>query len=107
MIIARFGIRPAPSKIEAITQLFQPSTMEEVPILLGMTDYLRKFSPNHSSFLPPISNLFRDSRFRSKKSRRFKISWDQAQIEAVEALLSLLTPPPTLALPAWKWPRKP
>ena len=26
MIIDRFGIRPAPSKIEAITLLFQPST---------------------------------------------------------------------------------
>ena len=61
MIIAHFGIRPAPSKIEAITQLFQPSTMEEVPILLGMTDYLQKFFPNYSSFLAPILNLFRDS----------------------------------------------
>ena len=28
MIIARFGIGPGPSKIEAITQLSQPSTVE-------------------------------------------------------------------------------
>ena len=30
MIIDRFGIRPAPSKIEATTQLSQPSMAEEV-----------------------------------------------------------------------------
>ena len=30
MIIDRFGIRPAPSEIEAITQLSQPSTVKEV-----------------------------------------------------------------------------
>ena len=78
MIIDRFGIRPAPSKIEAITQLFQPSTVEEVPVLLGMTGYLRKFVPNYSSFLAPILNILRDSRFRSKKAGRLKLSWDQA-----------------------------
>ena len=36
MIIDRFGIKPAPSKIEAITQLSQPSTAEEGQVLLGM-----------------------------------------------------------------------
>ena len=40
MIIDRFGIRPAPSKIEAITQLSQPSTVEEVRVLLGMAGYV-------------------------------------------------------------------
>ena len=46
MVIDGFGIRPAPSKIEAITQLSQPSTVEEVRVLLGMAGYLRKFVPN-------------------------------------------------------------
>ena len=72
MIIDRFGIRPAPSKIEAITQLSQPSMVEEVRILLGMT---------------------------SKKARRLKVPWSQAQTEAVETLVSPLTSPPILALP--------
>ena len=36
MIINRFGIRPAPSKIKTITQLSQPSTAEEVQVPLEM-----------------------------------------------------------------------
>ena len=75
MIIERFGIRPAPSKIEAITQLSQPSTTEEVRVLLGKAAYLRNFVPNYSSVLPPISDLLRDSRFRSMKTRHLKVPW--------------------------------
>ena len=98
MIIDCF-IRPAPSKIEAITQLSQPSTVEEVRVLLGMTGYLRKFVPNYSAVLAPISDLLRDSRFRSKKARRLKVPWGRAQTEAMETLARVLTSPPMLALP--------
>ena len=94
----------APSKIEAFTQLSQPSTVEEVRVLLGMADYFRKFVPNYSSVLAPISNLLRDSHFRSKKGRRLKVPWGQAQTEAMEKLVNLLTSPPILALPDWNRP---
>ena len=83
MIIDRFGIRPTPSKIETITQLSQPSTVEEVRVLLGIADYLKKSVPNYSSVLAPISDLLRDSRFRGKKARRLKVPWGQAQTEAM------------------------
>ena len=73
IITDRFGIRPASSKIEAITQLSQPSTVEEVRVLLGMTGYLKKFVPNYSPVLAPISDLLRDSRFRIKKARCLKV----------------------------------
>ena len=99
VIIDRFGIRPAPSKTEAITQLSQPSTVEDVRELSGMTGYLRKFVPNYSLVLAPISGLLRDSRFRSKKARRVKAPWGQAQTEAMETLVNLLTSLPILALP--------
>ena len=104
MVIDRFGIRPALSKIEAITQLAQPSTVEDVRVLLGMAGYLWKFIPDNSSVLAPISDLFRDSRFRSKKARRLKVPWGQAQTEAMETLVNLLTSPPILALPDWNKP---
>ena len=104
MIIDRFGIRPAPSKIEAITQLSQPSTAEEVRVLLGMTGCLRKFVPNYSSVLSPISDLLRDSRFRSKKARPLKVLWGQTQTEVMETLISLLISPPIFALPEWNKP---
>ena len=98
------GIKPAPSKIEAITQLFHPSTVEEVRTLLGMTGYLRKFVPNYSSVLAPISDLLRDSRFRSKKARPLKVPWSQAQTEAMETLVGPLTSLPILALHDWNKP---
>ena len=104
MIIDRFGIRPAPSKIEAITQLSQPSTVEEVRVPLGMAGYFRKFVPNYSSVLAPISDLLRDSRFHNKKDRRLKVPWGQVQTEAMETFVSLLTFPPILALPDWSKP---
>ena len=99
MFIDRFGVRPAPSKIEAITQLSRPSTVEEVRVLLGMAGYLRKFVPNYSSILAPISDLLRDPRFRSKMARRVKVPWSHAQTEAMETQVNLLTSSPILALP--------
>ena len=73
MLIDRFGIRLAPSKMEATTKLSQPSTVEEVRVTLGIAGYLRKFVPNHSSVLDPTSDLLHDSRFRNKKARRLKV----------------------------------
>ena len=67
MIIDCFGIRPAPSKIEAITQLSQPSTMEEVRVLLGIAEYLQQFIPNYSLIVAPISHYLRDSRFAARR----------------------------------------
>ena len=68
MIIDRFGIRPSPGKIEAITPWSLPTTVEEVCILLGMAGYLRKFVPNYISVVALISDLLRDPHFRSKTS---------------------------------------
>ena len=100
----RFGIRPAHSKIEAITQLSQPSTVEEVRVLLGIVGYLRKFVPSYSPVLTPISDLPRDPRFCSKKARRLKVPWGQDQTKAGETLVGLLTSPSIFALPNWNKP---
>ena len=86
------------------TQLPQLSAVEKVRVLLGMASYFRKFVPNYSSVLAPISDLLRNSRSRSKKVRRLKVPWGQAQTEAMETLVSLLTSPPILALPNWNKP---
>ena len=69
-----------------------------------MVGYLRKFVPNYSSILAPISDLLRDPRFRSKKVRRVKVPWGQAHTEAMETLVNLLTSPPILALSNWSKP---
>lgn len=48
MVIDSMGIRPAPSKLQAIAEMTRPSTVEELRTFLGMTGYLRQFVPLYS-----------------------------------------------------------
>ena len=104
MIVDRLGTRPASNKIDAITQLSRPNTVEEVPVLLGMIGYLRRFEPQYSKVLAPISDLLRDPRFRTKRAKKEKVPWGEEQNKAFNALIEVLTSPPILALPVWTEP---
>ena len=74
MIVDRLGTRAAPSKIDAITQLSRPNTVEEVRVLLGMTGFLRQFVPQYSRVVAPISYLLRDPRFREQNKSLMRLS---------------------------------
>ena len=104
MIVDRLGTRPAPSKIDAITQLSRSNTVEEVRVLLGMIGYLRQFVPQYSTVVAPISDLLRDPRFRTKRANKENVPWGEEQIKAFNALIEALTSPPILALPVWTEP---
>ena len=104
MIVDRLGTRPAPSKIDAITQLSRLNTVEEVQVLLGMTGYSRQFVPQYSTVVAPISALLRDPRFRTKRAKKEKVPWGEEQNKAFDALIQALTSPPILALPVWTEP---
>ena len=101
MIVNRLGTRAAPSKVDAITQLSRPNTVEEVRVLLGMTEYLRQFVPQYSTVVAPISDLLRDPRFRTKRAKKKKVPWGEEQNKAFNALIEAWTSPPILALPVW------
>ena len=103
MIIECHGTRPAPSKIDAITQLSRPTTVEDIRVPQGMSGYLRQFIPNYSTVTAPISDLLREPRFRGKRARRLKVPWGEFQ-QAKDALIKALTNPPILALPDWDKP---
>ncbi len=45
-IISNKGLKPDPSKIEAITKLEAPESRAKLETLLGMVNYLAKFAPN-------------------------------------------------------------
>ena len=95
----RLGIRPSQSKVDAVAQLTRADTVEEIRALLGMTGYLRKFVPRCSALVAPTSNLLRDKRFASKRTRRFKAPWSEEQDKALTALILALRHTPILALP--------
>ncbi|CAN0586219.1 unnamed protein product, partial [Laminaria digitata] len=104
MVVDRLGVRPSQSKVDAVAQLTRADTVEEVRALLGMTGYLRRFVPQYSAMVAPISNLLRDKRFASKKARKQKVPWGEEQDKALAALIRALTSYPILVLPDWDIP---
>ena len=104
MTIDCHGTRPEPSKIDAITPLSRPTTVEDVRVLLDMSGYLRQFIPHYSTITAPISDLLREPRFRGKRARRLKLPWGEFRQQAKGALIKALTSPPILALPDWDKP---
>lgn len=61
MVIDCTGIRPAPSKMEAIGKIPRP---------LGMTGYLRQFVPNYRLVATPLTDLLRINEYASKRARK-------------------------------------
>ena len=104
MMIDCHGKRPAPSKIDAITQLSRPTTVEDVRTLLGISGYLCQFIPNYSTVTAPIPGLLREPPFRGKRARRVKIPLGEFQQQAKGALIKALTSLPILALLDWDEP---
>jgi len=63
VMVGRAGVRPAPSKIQAVREMEQPTTVGEVGAFLGLASFLRGFVPNFSAFTAPITNFLRDAAF--------------------------------------------
>ncbi|CAN0578805.1 unnamed protein product, partial [Laminaria digitata] len=101
MVVDRLGVRPSQCKVDAVSQLTRADTVEEVRALLGMTGYLRKFVPQYSAMVPPISDLLQVKRFAWEKARKQKMPWGEEQDKALAALIRALTSYPILVLPDW------
>ena len=89
MIVCRRGTRPAPSKIDVITQLSRPNTVEEVPLLLGKTGYVRQFVPQYSTVVAPISDLLKDPRFRTTRAKKQRVQWGESRTSLLMRLARL------------------
>ena len=74
MIIDSTGIRPAPSKLEAIEKIPPPSNIEELRAFLGMTGYWQ-FIRNYSITAAPRTSLLRNKKIASKKAGKFSSAW--------------------------------
>ena len=70
MVIDREGRRPAPSKVEAVSKLPRPNTVEELRAFLGMTGYMRSFVKHYSIIAAPLTDILRNPRFQSKRARK-------------------------------------
>ena len=59
-VISAEGLTPDPTKIEAVLSMPTPTNKQEVQRLLGMVNYLQKFSPNRSDITAPLRELLQE-----------------------------------------------
>lgn len=65
-MVDRLGLRPPPSKIEAVANLRPASIVEELRTLLGMAGFLRKLVPRFSEIVVPLTDILSNPSFSSK-----------------------------------------
>ena len=56
-IVSKDGVKPDPSKLDAIRQLEDPRDVPELRRWLGMVKYLGRFIPDLSTVLTPLNDL--------------------------------------------------
>jgi hypothetical protein len=84
------GIAVDPSKVKDILEWKPPTTVHQVRSFLGLASYYRRFIPDFSKLVKPITSLLKnDSKF----------NWSSECNEAFEKLKVLLTTAPVLAQP--------
>ena len=84
------GVKPDANKVDALRKLPMPNKVPELRSLLGGLSYYRKFLPNLSRRLQPITRLL-------KKDLPFSFN---AEMEAVvREILKVLPKPPVLVYP--------
>ena len=84
------GLKPDPCKLAAIKDMEPPKNKSELETILGMVNYLAKFSPNLSTITAPMRQLL---------SKDVEFLWDEPQIRAFDEVKNILTssPGPVLA----------
>ncbi|KAL7873908.1 hypothetical protein SRHO_G00048780 [Serrasalmus rhombeus] len=86
-ILSKDGLKPDPSKIEAIRKMPTPECKKDVERFLGMVTFLAKFIPNMSQHTEPLRELNRDDAMWQ---------WQAKHQQAFEKLKTMLTEAPVL-----------
>ena len=90
-IVAADGVKPNPSKTEAVSSYPVPRNVHELRQFLGLTNYYRRFVEGYSKIAEPLHQLTR------KTSKGYQ--WTTSCQEAFEELKRRLVTPPILAYP--------
>jgi hypothetical protein len=89
-VLSANGIAVDPSKVKDILEWKPPTTVHQVRSFLGLAGYYRKFIPDFSKIVKPITSLLKNDT---------KFNWSSRCNEAFEQLKVLLTTAPVLAQP--------
>lgn len=85
-------IQPTQSKVKKILNMSVPSTKKEVRSLIGLCSYYRRFVPNFSTVMAPLTDL-------TKKNSATKVIWTTECQKAFDKLQTILSSRPVLILP--------
>ncbi|CAC5422384.1 unnamed protein product [Mytilus coruscus] len=89
-LISKDGIQPPPDRITAVQEYPSPRSVRELRRALGLLNWFKKFIPNFSAEIEPLTKLLR-------KNAKFR--WTSEQENAFTKLKSLLINSPILAFP--------
>jgi hypothetical protein len=89
-VISPEGIVVSPDKVRDVLDWKPPTSVTQVRNFLGLVGYYRRFIPNFSKILKPITQLL-------KKGKKYM--WSKDYEETFNTLKKLLTTSPVLAQP--------
>jgi hypothetical protein len=89
-VLSAKGIAVDPSKVKDLLEWKPPTTVHQVRSFLGLVGYYRRFIPDFSKLVKPITSLLKNDT---------KFNWSSRCNEAFEQLKVLLTTAPVLAQP--------
>lgn len=92
--VSEKGILPSPTKVAAVQQWPQITTIQQVRQFLGLSQHYRRFIPGFSSIAAPLSNLT-----QGVGPKRRAIEWTAKCDESFKKIKRLLTSAPVLQLP--------
>lgn len=92
-IVDEYGVRTNPEKVRPILEYPAPRNVKEVRRVIGMLSWYRKFVPNFSDKIAPLTALL-------KKSSKFL--WGSCEQKALDFIKEALTTAPILARPKWE-----
>ncbi|KAK7106504.1 hypothetical protein V1264_017754 [Littorina saxatilis] len=87
-VISKDGVQMDPDKVEAIRNMPRPKSVPELRRVLGLVNFVRKFSPNLAEETRPLRDLLK---------KEIQWTWGDAQERAFQRLKEQLTSPPVLA----------
>lgn len=89
-VVNRNGLHVDPEKVSAIVNFPRPKTPKEVRRLIGTISWYRKFIPNLSNIVEPLTNLTR---------KKVKFKWTPECEQSFSEIKNLLVTAPILSCP--------
>nr|XP_054761448.1 uncharacterized protein LOC129267850 [Lytechinus pictus] len=96
-VVGQGQVLPREAKIQAILDFPIPTTKKELLRFLGMSGFYRKFVPNYSTVVSPLTNLLK---------AKVKYVWSDECQRSFEKLKAILVNEPVLAAPNFTKPFK-